>query len=315
MLQFSATVTKKFWVLTRDQFDEVSDQIPVTAIVDASKLEIPSSVNAANLVVVDKCVRREKLGLGVAELEMAIKESLSMPPAGGVVTAASQMTPAAQNACSSTEVVQRHEDSGPQHAPGFPAAPTLRVLEREVSEEGDLDASLETMAKKIREPFDKQQFVCTDRMNPHSVQYWLGEFVKHVEDAKWTAGNEPTVAMLFVRFVVKRMLGSPCFDELNHFTAMLARLQTKAPQLVPSTISVLLALSEDKALEAEELRWGDMPLGARTTFVESTLYQQFLRKRACRQFLTVRGARNMCEEEGPCVPYEHVLDMFARSLT
>ena len=103
-----------------------------------------------------------------------------------------------------------HNAAGSSHAP-LPQPPqppgALRVLEREISGEKDLKTSLETMAEKLRLAFDKDLYVCTDRMNPHSAQYWLHEFVNYVETADWKQGEEPVVATLFVRYVVKRLMG------------------------------------------------------------------------------------------------------------
>ena len=99
------------------------------------------------------------------------------------------------------------------------------------------------MAKKIKEAFDKELYFCSDRMNPHSAQYWLQEFVNYGESAGWKKGEEPRIADLFVRFVVKRMIDTNCFDELSHFTVLLQRLQQKAPHMVPDTTLALVALA------------------------------------------------------------------------
>jgi len=147
-------------------------------------------------------------------------------------------------------VVHRSAASSGAHPPQ-PAQPqgALRVLEREMSGEKDLETSLETMAKKIQEAFDKDLYVCTDRMNPHSAQYWLQEFVNYVETADWKQGEEPVIAVLFVRCVVKRLIGTNCFDELGHLTALLQRLQKKAPYIVQDTTVALVALASEGSLE------------------------------------------------------------------
>ena len=98
------------------------------------------------------------------------------------------------------------------------------MLEREMSGEKDLETSLDIMAKKIKEAFDKELYFSSDRMNPRSAQYWLQEFVHYAESADWKQGEEPLIAVLFVRFVVKRLIDTKCFDELRRFTVLLDRL-------------------------------------------------------------------------------------------
>ena len=136
-----------------------------------------------------------------------------------------------------------------------------------------------------------------DRLNPHSAQYWLQEFVHYAENADWKHGEEPLIAVLFVRFVVKRLIDTECFDELRHFTVLLQRLQHKAPHVVPDTTTALVALASDGSLEKEELSWGDMALGARTAYVESVLYQEFLRKRAEHGYEKVKKDKSMTDED------------------
>jgi hypothetical protein len=134
-------------------------------------------------------------------------------------------------------------------------------------------------------------------MNPHSAQYWLQEFVNYAETADWKKGEEPVIAVSFVHYVVKRLIATKCFDELGHFTALLQRLQQKAPHMVPDTTLALVALASAGSLEQQELSWGDMALGARTAFVESVLYQEFLSKRAEHGFEKVKKNKSMKDED------------------
>ncbi len=50
--------------------------------------------------------------------------------------------------------------------------------------------------------------------NRHSVEFWLRSYVNHTEQAKRPVGQEPKAAVLFTRFVVKRIMGSPCYDSV-----------------------------------------------------------------------------------------------------
>ncbi len=59
----------------------------------------------------------------------------------------------------------------------------------------------------------------------------------------------------------------------------------------------LVALASEGSLEQEELSWGDMALGARTAFVESVLYQEFLSKRAEHGFENVKKDKSMNDED------------------
>jgi hypothetical protein len=121
--------------------------------------------------------------------------------------------------------------------------------------------------------------------------------VNYAESADWKKGEEPLFAVLFVRFVVKRLIDTKCFDELSHFTVLLQRLQQKAPHMIPDTTLALVALASDGSLEQEELSWGDMALGARTAFVESVLYQEFLSKRAEQGFEKVKNDKKINAED------------------
>ena len=109
--------------------------------------------------------------------------------------------------------------------------------------------------------------------------------------------QEPAVATLFTRYVVKRLLATACWSELEHFMALLERLQKKAPQLLPASAAALTFLAKKDALETLEMDWGTVPLGARTSFVESPLYQEFLQRRAKKHFDLVRVGVGLSSED------------------
>jgi hypothetical protein len=204
-ISYSAALKRSVWVLTKAQYVQVQEHVPENAILDPTTMDVPPSMNADEWVFVDKCIPRERLGIGVAEFEVALKEKLM------------DATKPTENGDSA---VVLHMGAGSAHGgnaggmarvpqtPPLPPEGSLRVLEREMSGERDLETSLENMAKQMREAFDQGQFVCTDRMNPHSAEYWLCECVNYVEAANWKEGEEPQVATLFVRYVVKRLLGA-----------------------------------------------------------------------------------------------------------
>ena len=105
------------------------------------------------------------------------------------------------------------------------------------------------------------------------------------------------MATLFTRYVVKRLLATACWNELEHFMELLDRVQKKAPQLLPASAAALMILAKKDALETEDMNWDTMPLGARTTFVESPLYQEFLLRRAKKHFELVRGGVALSSED------------------
>ena len=109
--------------------------------------------------------------------------------------------------------------------------------------------------------------------------------------------QEPPVATLFTRYVVKRLLATACWNELEHFMELLGRVHKKAPQLLPASAAALMILAKKDALETQDMNWGTMPLGARASFVESPLYQEFLQRRAKKHFDLVRCGVGLPEED------------------
>ncbi len=117
-------------------------------------------------------------------------------------------------------------------------------------------------------------------MNPSTVELWLRMFVEHLEKAGWGPGDEPPVARLFAKFVVKRILASECFGHLSMLLPLLRRVESKMPRLLPPVALALFKLADsadfklsDSADDDVEI---DMPLAARNDFVDSALYKQFL---------------------------------------
>jgi hypothetical protein len=295
-ISYSAALKRSVWVLTKVQYAQVKEHVPDSALVDPSTIDIPPSMNVDEWVFVDQCIPRERLGIGVAQFEISLKEKLvddTRPSENGNGDSPVRLQMGGASSHGGNAAVTARVPPSPPSPPQG----ALRVLEREMSGERDLETSLENMARKIREAFDEGQFVCTDRMNPHSALYWLSEFVTYVEAAEWAAGEEPVVATLFVRYVVKRLLGAKCFEDLHHFTTLLQRLQEKAPRLVPDSTTALVSLAQKGSLDVAEIPWGNMPLGARTTFVESTLYQEFLTLRAENHYEQVREGKNLSAQD------------------
>ena len=105
------------------------------------------------------------------------------------------------------------------------------------------------------------------------------------------------MASLFTRYVVKRLLATACWNELEYFIELLEKLKAKAPQLLPASAAALMILAKKDALETQDMNWGTMPLGARTTFVESPLYQEFLQRRAKKHFDLVRVGVGLSSED------------------
>ena len=175
---YSAALKKMCYVLTTEQFAVVRHDVPAAAVLDPATLETPVGLNANNLIFIDDSAPRGKLGLGVSRLEVSLKESLCMPPTESALHMVRDTAPATM--AGGQQIVLA---SVPRTPPMAPAPSTLRQLEREASSECDLDTSLETMATKVRQAFDSGHLWCVDRMNPHTAQYWVREFVQHVEAA------------------------------------------------------------------------------------------------------------------------------------
>ena len=118
-----------------------------------------------------------------------------------------------------------------------------------------------------------------DGLDPTTVEFWLRTFVDQAQKAKWTEGEEPQVARLFTKFVVKRMIHAECLGSLPVLVRQLNRLGNIVPQLLPPATGALVTLASDDVVMTGAIDFGDMPLSARNEFVDSPLYKQFLQVR------------------------------------
>ncbi len=126
-------------------------------------------------------------------------------------------------------------------------------------------------------------------MNPTTVEFWLRSFVDHAEKAAWKAGEEPQVARLFIKFVVKRTINSECLEALSHLVERFQTLKRAAPQMTPPAVGALLILATQDLDATTSMDFGDMPLAARNEFVDSPLFKQFLKARLQKKLVIVKG--------------------------
>ena len=54
--------------------------------------------------------------------------------------------------------------------------------------------------------------------------------------------EEPRVAVMFCRFVVKKLLASPCFHVLGQLASLLAKLAAVQPSLLPVLAQAIIGL-------------------------------------------------------------------------
>ncbi len=136
----------------------------------------------------------------------------------------------------------------------------------------------------------------TDPLHPHTVEFWLRGFVAHAEKTKADFEKQPPqVALLFCRFVIKKLLASPCFLFLGKLAPMLVRLEAAAPSLLPAASQAIIGLERfwrlqhpsqtlrgtpDAAGAQEEPELLDLfsmlPLAVRSEVVQSVLYHQLV---------------------------------------
>ena len=134
-------------------------------------------------------------------------------------------------------------------------------------------------------------------MNPTTVEFWLRSFVDHAEKAEWPAGEEPQVARLFVKFVVKRIINSECLDALPHLVRHFETLKRTVPRMSPPAVNALLILATQELDATTSMDFGDMPLAARNEFVDSLLFKQFLKVRLGKKLSLVKGESNVTPED------------------
>lgn len=134
-------------------------------------------------------------------------------------------------------------------------------------------------------------------MNPTTVEFWLRSFVDHAQKASWNAGDEPQVARLFIKFVVKRTINAQCLDALPYLATQFQTLKTATPQLSPPAVGALLTLATLDLDDTSTLDFGDMPLAARNEFVDSPLFKQFLKVRLMKKLSTVKAQHDATPED------------------
>ena len=134
-------------------------------------------------------------------------------------------------------------------------------------------------------------------MNPTTVEFWLRSFVDHAQRVDWKAGEEPQVARLFIKFVVKRTINSECLDALPHLVRHFQKLKNAVPQISPPAVGSLVTLATQELDATTSMDFGDMPLAARNEFVDSLLFKQFLKVRLEKKLALAKSGIDVTPED------------------
>jgi hypothetical protein len=225
--------------------------------VDPAELVVPIGVDTAAVVFLDQMVPRELLGPGVFELEMEHRETFTGNlPRGPCAASAGAGGPAANDAHAivtasppvqeAAQAIAKPEEG---HCEDEPPPKKARVLEDNSDERDEpLDSVLEKMAGNIRQAFDAGDLVAEDPFNPKTVEFWLRVFVDHVERNSEVfsdrASKDVQLALIFCRYVVKKLVGSECFHVLQRLVPLLSQLAAGSSWLLPSAANAIIGLWE-----------------------------------------------------------------------
>ncbi len=149
----------------------------------------------------------------------------------------------------------------------------------------------EQIAVATKKAAESQHFTSSDGNDTSTMEFWLRSYVSHVRSrhaahASQQGGKSfvdtlmPHVR-LYIKFVLKCMLQSPCFGVVKHFKPHFEAIGSFCPELLPPLAHAITGLAEldldgDKEVGLDTLQ---VELPQRLAFSQSALYKDFMAAR------------------------------------
>eukprot|EP00438_Fugacium_kawagutii_P003696 Skav209322 [mRNA] locus=scaffold724:121652:123604:+ [translate_table: standard] len=295
-----AQTSEKFWAVPKGNCPNApTDSALKDALVTLSAWdEVPPCFDPETHWLVDQCVPREKLGLGVREVSFSVgvtkKSEKRKEPANPTLQpeepAPSAKSQAARPA-SATPV-----DTASQMAP---ATKPPRVLTQQSSSEGD---ELELIATNCKSCFS-QSLLWSEDQNIPTAEYWLRAFCGHAKLAAAKPADLPADMCIFPKFVASRFLEHGTVEVLPHFTSLLKDLKEKVPSIFPKPglVEALIAMTDYDPGKAAEVDLSSLSLSARSALVASPLYNSWMKKNLEDRILRLQKLQKKPQDLRPLV--------------
>ncbi|CAK0828061.1 unnamed protein product [Prorocentrum cordatum] len=305
-----ATVKKTYWVCPTELLPK---DLPPGVVRPPSMFVLPAGFDIQNFSIVDKkvdrplqnstptpgryansvvawrlsCPPRGAMPIDTGELELAMKETMDFSSAGPSASGALALGDRApQQEVGGAPSAQQPPPTVEPKGTDEPAEkPATRELQKEDSSERpppNLEKTLNGMAHTLKE-------AAKDPMCKDTVHHVLQRFVNFALSSGWNQGEEPKVAINFMRYLVKRLRNTESLDYLSHMVKPMEQLMGKLPALVPETGKVVIHLSKLSFLTETPLNYGTLDLDEQNEFDSAPLYKQWMRRRFDKKLEKVRG--------------------------
>ncbi|CAK0898170.1 unnamed protein product [Prorocentrum cordatum] len=268
---------KWYWLVPKTNSSLAN--IEAEAFCPPESLRIPGGINLNTHVILSEAPQRPAIAGGpmLAITAAAAEEHKATPDEAN-------RQPAARGSGDKRLAAEQASGAPPPKA-------ARRELAEHPSEEGPaaVKASLCDLISRVKAACKAGNMVAADQLTPWTVDFCLNMFVDHVKQAKWNDGEEPEAAVMFLQAVARRILDTPCLDDLpallRHYDTM--KTVVKKVRFLPDELALLKSIESWDYAKSTELNFGALGMHRKTEYVDGALYKQFMRRRATREIEAV----------------------------
>jgi hypothetical protein len=327
VLSQGTTVNTSYWLVP------ISEGQPLAPAL--TKYKVPSElvaatsegqVDLASWHVLDKACPREKLGLGVSEIVLHLKNDTRFlagdsDPTGSGQAGVARGPQAAAAVVTDTSASARSDGAMVVAAPSAvseapqPPRHSLRQLTRMTSDDSDARDRRRRqvtadLVESVKKAAAEGRYSSPDATDATTVEFWARSVLETLEDAAQLrikeqaastsaaglAGESAAVVLanspiykLFPTFLAKQLIGGKSFHSIPLFGAWFARLAATGA-VVPPLAVLIQRLAKYEVTSAEAIDTEGVSLEDRALFFQSPLYKDFRGRRADAMLVKAKAA-------------------------